>query len=333
MSALPAGSPAQAPTRRRWLREPLLHFLLAGLALFLVYRALHPAASTEASNRITVTEDDLRQMTIALRAQGRPAPTPEQIRSLVESRVREEVLFREALALGLEKNDAIVKRRLAQKMESSPRNSPRSATPAGRAESLVRRRARSALPAPRASFSQVYFSPDRRGARRATMQRGRSRSSPASPRIRSSPHSSPIRSCSRAPMPTGRSNRSPAYSDRSSRSALFGLKPGAWQGPIESGYGWHLVWIDSLTPSRAPAFEEVEAEVRGVDRRAPRRSEAQGVRGDARALRGGAARIPREGRAGGAGMAPMSATRAAARWLSAFLVGFGALCRPRCPGA
>jgi parvulin-like peptidyl-prolyl isomerase len=44
--------------------------------------------------------------------------------------------------------------------------------------------------------------------------------------------------------------------------ALFQVTPGAWAGPIESGYGWHLVWIDSITPARIPAFEEVEADVK-----------------------------------------------------------------------
>lgn len=43
---------------------------------------------------------------------------------------------------------------------------------------------------------------------------------------------------------------------------LFQLAPGSWQGPIESGFGWHLVWVDSMTPARVPAFEEVEPEVR-----------------------------------------------------------------------
>jgi peptidyl-prolyl cis-trans isomerase C len=44
--------------------------------------------------------------------------------------------------------------------------------------------------------------------------------------------------------------------------SLFQLEPGSWQGPIESGFGWHLVWVDSMTPARVPAFEEVEPEVR-----------------------------------------------------------------------
>ncbi|MGH7802360.1 MAG: peptidylprolyl isomerase, partial [Thermodesulfobacteriota bacterium] len=46
--------------------------------------------------------------------------------------------------------------------------------------------------------------------------------------------------------------------------SLLQLKPGAWQGPIESGYGWHLVWVDTITPSRVPQFEEVEPDVRSA---------------------------------------------------------------------
>ena len=95
-----------------------MQFLLIGAVLFLGYRALHPSSEAGApSTRIELTEDDLRQMTVAWLAQGRPAPTPEQMRSLVDMRVREEILYREALALGLDRGDTIVKRRLAQKME------------------------------------------------------------------------------------------------------------------------------------------------------------------------------------------------------------------------
>jgi hypothetical protein len=59
--------------------------------------------------------------------------------------------------------------------------------------------------------------------------------------------------------------------------AVFELTPGAWDGPIESGYGWHLVWVDLLTPARVPAFEEVEPDVKTgwiEDRRAAMREAA-----------------------------------------------------------
>jgi hypothetical protein len=102
---------------RRWLREPLLHFLVAGALIFAIYDLLHPAANgTDGANQIVLTKDDLRQLAVQWLAQGRTAPTADQMRALIEQRVNEEILSREAIALGLDKDDEIIKRRLAQKM-------------------------------------------------------------------------------------------------------------------------------------------------------------------------------------------------------------------------
>jgi peptidyl-prolyl cis-trans isomerase C len=114
-SDLTASWPSRA---KRWLREPLLHFLVAGLALFAIYRTLNPIPEQpDEGKRIVITEDDLRQVQVAWRAQWQRFPTPDEMRGLVDSKIREEILYREAMALGLEKGDTIVKRRLAQKME------------------------------------------------------------------------------------------------------------------------------------------------------------------------------------------------------------------------
>ena len=248
----------------RWLREPLLHFLLGGLALFVVYRLLNPAsAERDASHQIRLTDDDLVQMTVQWRAQGRPPPTPEQIRSLVETKVREEILFREALALGLDKNDTIVKRRMAQKMEflaedvsgiGDPGPDELKAWFAANAERFAF--------APRASFRHLYFSPDRRG------ERTRDDAARALDKLGGKPADSPIAAKLADPFMF-----QDYYGDRSFdqlasvfgptfAQSLFGLKPGSWQGPIESGYGWHLVWIDAMELKRVPAFEEVESAVK-----------------------------------------------------------------------
>src|SRR4029450_12462709 len=151
----------------RLLREPLLHFLLAGAGLCAGYAWLHPGSlGRDTSHRIELTQDDLRQIAVGWLAQGRPAPTPDEMRSLVESKVREELLYREALALGLDQGDTIVKRRLAQKMEFLFEDLAALREPANAelAAWFAERAARFALPA-RATFRQLYFSPDRRGAR------------------------------------------------------------------------------------------------------------------------------------------------------------------------
>src|SRR5262249_2919943 len=146
---------------------PLLHFPLAGLMLYGGYMALHrDRGGAEAGKRIVLTEDDLRQLSIGWLVQGRPAPTAEQLQSLVEARVREEVLYREALALDLDKGDPIGRAGLAQRMEFLCEDVAALPGPApGEREAWFAEHAeRFARPA-RATFRVLYFSPDKRGAR------------------------------------------------------------------------------------------------------------------------------------------------------------------------
>jgi hypothetical protein len=251
--------------RRLW-REPLLHFLLAGAALFAIYRWVQPASPGRATpDHIVVTADDLRQMSVSWLAQGRPPPTPDQMQRLVGSWVREEVLFREALALGLDKDDTIVKRRMVQKMEflaediSDLREPERTEL-----QQWFQRHADRFAEPPRATFRHLYFSPDRRGgdagkaAERALVGlAGKAADAPATKEL-----ADPFM-------------LQDYYGDRSFdqiakefgprfASALFELEPGSWAGPIESGFGWHLIFVDSITPRRVPSFEEVEPTVRNA---------------------------------------------------------------------
>src|SRR5262245_60612960 len=92
---------------RRWLREPLLHFLLLGMLLFAVAHYMEPARGVAPSRQIQLTLDDLSQLNLLFQSQWRRPPTPEEFGRLVESKVQEEVLYREGLAMGLDKDDTI----------------------------------------------------------------------------------------------------------------------------------------------------------------------------------------------------------------------------------
>jgi peptidyl-prolyl cis-trans isomerase C len=97
---------------RRWLREPLVQLLVLGLLLFALHAVLRGAPRQDPKrNRIALTVDDLRQLEVGFTAQWQRPPTGEEMVGLVENRIREDVLYREALALGLDKEDSIVKRR------------------------------------------------------------------------------------------------------------------------------------------------------------------------------------------------------------------------------
>jgi peptidyl-prolyl cis-trans isomerase C len=162
-----AGAPEEAMRFSRWLREPLMLFLIVGVALFGLFRAVQPEAFNRgATNRIVLTQDDLRQMSVQWLAQGRPPLAPEQWRSLIEAKVREEVLFREAVALGLDRDDTIVKRRMVQKMEFLAQDiaAAREPSSAELRNWFHENTPRFAQP-PRVSFRHLYFSFDKRGQR------------------------------------------------------------------------------------------------------------------------------------------------------------------------
>ena len=263
----------------RLLREPLTQFLLLGLLLFVGYHGLRRGGDPRGqSGRIELTTDDLKQIGFAWIAQGRPAPSPGEMRSLVDARVREEILYREALAFGLDKDDSIVRRRLAQKMEFLFEDvaALREPTADELGAWFQKNAERFTLP-PRATFRHLYFSPDRRGAG------ARDEAARALRKVAGKPMDSPEATALGDPFMF-----QDYYGDRAPDDvaktfgpgfarALFQLAPGAWAGPIESGYGWHLVWVDAMTPARAPALQEVEPDVRTgwiEDRRAEVREKA-----------------------------------------------------------
>jgi len=248
----------------RWLREPLLHFLLAGALIFAIYQLLNPAASrTDRTSQIALTKDDLRQLAVHWLAQGRPMPTADQMHALIEQRVSQEILSREAVALGLDKDDEIIKRRLAQKMDFLAADVAALQTP-GDAELrgwYTQNSDRFALP-PRASFRHLYFSFDRRGAHDAAAAALDKIAGEPADAARFAAVADPFMFqdyyAERAPDQIAK-EFGPGFA-----KAVFQLKPGAWQGPIQSGYGWHLAFVDAIEPGRVPAFEEVEPDVKSA---------------------------------------------------------------------
>jgi len=182
---------------------------------------------------------------------------------MVEDKIKEEVLYREGLAMGLDKDDTIVKRRMAQKVQFLSEDVAAAHDPstAELKAWFEKHTDKFALPS-RYSFRHIYFSPDKRGtnAHDDTVK--------ALASIAGQPEDSPL-----IPSVGDRFMFQDYYGDRAPSAiakefgpqfavALEKLKPGVWQGPIESGYGWHLVFVDTVIPGRIPAFEEVESDVK-----------------------------------------------------------------------
>ena len=262
---LQPAAPRPHSTLNRWLREPLLHFMLAGAALFAVYAWLNPNPAGTDVHKIVLTDDDLLQMSIAMRAQGYPEPGPAQYKSMIESKVREEILYREAVAMGLEQNDTIVKRRMAQKMDFLAEDISELRDPTSKElqDWFTNHPGDFAYP-PRVTFRHVYFSFDDHQAQTEAA------AADALPQIAQLPDDAP-----ELETLGDRFMYQDHYADRTPDqiAAIFGggfsrdllqQKPGMWAGPIESGFGLHLVYVEELTPGETPQFEAVEAEVKAA---------------------------------------------------------------------
>jgi len=264
--SVPPSSPKSSfsSVLKRWLREPLLHFLLLGLALFAVYSYTHRGrGGFESSRQIALTLDELRQMDMYFESQWHRQPTPAEFQAMVEDKVREEVLYREALAMGLDRDDTIVKRRMAQKMQFLAEDVAAAHEPStAELKAWFEKNSKKfALPS-RYSFRHLYFSPDKRG------KNAQDDAAKTLTKIAGQPEDSKL-----AASLADQFMFQDYYGDRAPEAlakefgpqfvmALEELKPGSWEGPIESGYGWHLVFVDTVIPGRIPSFEEMEQDVK-----------------------------------------------------------------------
>ena len=249
---------------KRLVREPLIHFLVLGAFLFAADRYLQPASSgTPSSKQIQLSPDDLSQMVILFQSQWRREPTTQELARLVENKVQEEILYREALAMGLEKDDTIVKRRMAQKMRFLAEDVAAAREP--EAAELKRwfekNKAKFSQPS-RVSFRHLYFSPDRRGTR------ARDDAEKALAKLTGQPQDAKLAASLADPFmfQDYYRDRAPEYLGKEFgpqfAQAVAKLVSGSWQGPIESGFGSHLVFVDTVIPGRVPGFEEIEPDVK-----------------------------------------------------------------------
>lgn len=249
---------------KRLAREPLIHFLALGTLLFVVYGLVNDdLPQSELGTTIEIGAQEVEFLRTNFVRQWNRPPTETELTGLVNNRVREEVLFREAMAMGLDANDIIIRRRMVQKLDFFAEDLmlQAEATEEELRAFLSENPERFEVPAI-LSFSQIYFSTDYRDDAAGDAGRLRDKmESQVTP--------------ARAAELLGDRFMLPFASERRSRrevarqfgtefaEALFGLQPSdEWQGPISSSFGVHLVRISELEPSRAPEWSEVADRVR-----------------------------------------------------------------------
>lgn len=244
------------------LREPLLHFLLIGAALFLIYYLQNDDTAADDSDQIIITEAHVDRLISMWEKQRQRLPTRNELNGLIEAQIREEVLYREALNLGLDQNDAGVRRRLARKVEFlfadiSDQVEP---TETQLEDYLVANPEKFEIPG-RIDFFQVYFNTDKRGEQ-ANEDAGMLLAKLAQnssdldlglvgDRFMFGYEHEKLSVTEVASMFGGN------FSD-----FLFELPVGSWQGPVPSSYGLHLVYIQHKSSPLVPELDAVRNKVR-----------------------------------------------------------------------
>ena len=242
---------------RKLLREPLLHFFALGLALFLLFNFVS-AAKGGADRRIVVNDATVANIVQVYQGAWRRQLTPTELQGLIDSHVREEILFREGKAMGLDRDDLVIRRRVQQKMvviteESAARAAPTEAELDGYLEKHAERYRRPAV----IGFDQVMFDPLRhRSGLEAALAAALGRlAAGANPETIGD---SSLLPASADPIPTDLLARD--YGDDFSTS-LIALPLGTWRGPVASAYGVHLVRVTSRTLGRPATIAEVRTAV------------------------------------------------------------------------
>jgi len=238
---------------RRLLQEPLLHFLLIGIALFVVHDQV--AAPNRAGKSIVVSEALVEQLERAYEARWTRKASDRELDALVEGHVRDEILYREGMALGLDRDDELIRRRVRQKFEViAEEESARSMPSDADLEAYLTANAGRFIAPAKVSFEQIFFDhPDDLG--RAIDEARRALARGADPAGLGQPSMLPGRVEATAQPLVARD-----FGTEFARQ-LEAAPLGQWSGPIRSAFGAHLVRVTAREPAARPELDAVRQAV------------------------------------------------------------------------
>jgi peptidyl-prolyl cis-trans isomerase C len=235
----------------RPLREPFVHFLVLGAVLFGLYALLQPKhAASGDSRQVILMRGDIDHLRLGFAAQWRRSPSAAEMQALLNDRINEEVLYREGLALGLDRDDTVVRRRLAQKTQFLLQDVAGLREPT--AEDLARYRSQNAhrySQGPRWTFEHIYFSTASRHERaeldaREALSRLRNAPDEVRRKTLGDPSLLDLRQTAQSQTHL-RDLFGPDFASAVSTASALSL--GAWAGPFRSSYGWHLVRLEACS--------------------------------------------------------------------------------------
>jgi len=237
------------------LREPLLHFLAIGAALFLFFHFSSGGSAGPGSTRIVISTGQIAHLEAGFtRTWSRP-PSEAELKGLIDEWVREEIAVREAMAAGLDRDDSVMRRRLRQKLEFLVEDSAEASPPTDdELKAWLAKHADEYRSEPRVAFRQVFVSRDRRGAA------AEADAAAILKRLTAEGSSARIATLGDATMLPADFDLAPLRDvDRMFGAGfarqLDAAELGKWSGPIRSGYGLHLVLVHERVEGALPNLE------------------------------------------------------------------------------
>lgn len=243
----------------RAAREPLVQFFAVALVLFAANRLIHGPERSSAGELITISRGRVEQIADSYRLLAGRMPSRAELQALVDDFIDEEIDYREAVAMGLDVDDTIVRRRMRQKLEFLAEDANAGEEPTG--EQLARWLASHAeeyrLP-PRIAFRQVLASRDTRGAR------AKADAAAFLEKLKSGADPGKVGDGSMLPSalpPTTQESVATLFGETFAAS-VFAHTGAGWFGPVASPLGAHDVLILSREPARDPTLDEVRDKLR-----------------------------------------------------------------------
>ena len=238
------------------LREPLLHFIAIGAALFLWFQWSGGGAGRDAT-RIAITSGQIDHLAASYTKAWQRPPTEVELKGLIDDWVREEISVREAVAAGLDRDDTIIRRRLRQTLEFLVEDGAESAPPTDQElQAWLTAHADAFQVEPRIAFRKVFVSRERRGAA------AEADAAAILARLNAAGPAAAIDALGDATMLPQELELAPARDvDRlfgpGFAQRIAGFAPGTWAGPVKSSYGLHLVLLRERVEASPPALAAV----------------------------------------------------------------------------
>lgn len=243
--------------KRLW-REPIVHFLLIGAALFLVF-GLKQGPGPRARNRIVVDASQVDQLTAQFTRTWMRPPTAAELKGLIASYVRDEVYYREALAMGLDQDDPVIRQRMRQKLEFLLEDLAAEDPSDEELTAFLQAHPDRFRSGPRISFEQRFLDPEKHRDLLADAKDMLAQlSAGAAPDSIGDPTLLP-----REFNLATQADIGSAFGELFA-SEVGKLEPGAWTGPIYSGLGGHLVRVTERREGHLPELAAIRAQVEGA---------------------------------------------------------------------